>query len=176
MTEPHYRRHAAWLVLAFSTWISASHAATLLQPGQPFPNFQSVDQHGEAYRFEHGTRLVLIAFEMASGKAANQFFSAQDAAFLKEHNAVFISNIYGMPRIGRMFAIPKMKRYPHRIVLANAEHLLDAFPRQQGAVTVVRLNDSGIVSAIGHWRPGQTPWPDMLAALTSSPSTVQTQP
>ena len=45
------------------------------------------------------------------------------------HFLGFIANVYGMPAIGRFFAMPKMKKYPHRIMLADAEGLLDEFPQ-----------------------------------------------
>jgi len=58
-----------------------------------------------------------------------------------------------MPTIGRYFALPRMRKYPHRIVLADTEHLLDPFPRKKDRVTVIRLNDEALVRSISFWNP-----------------------
>ena len=58
-----------------------------------------------------------------------------------------------MPGIGRMFAMPKMKKYVHRIILGDDAALIAKFPEQKGQVTVLKLND-GKVSSIAYWKPG----------------------
>jgi len=143
---------AALLIPLILTAMTA-HGAAPLQPGDGFPDFAARDQHGVDYRFETGTQAVLIAFDMASAKLANEVLAGEDAEFLPDHRAVYISNIYGMPAIGRYFAFSKMRKYPHRIVLADGEHLLDAFPRNEGHVTVIRLDDRGVVQTIRFWNP-----------------------
>lgn len=125
----------------------------LLGVGDPFPAFHAADQHGVDYTFEPGTRAVLIAFEMSAAKAANRYLSAQPATFLDDHGAVYIANIYGMPGIGRHFALPKMRKYPQRIILADGKDLLSAFPRQQERVTVLGLDDTGAIRTVGYWNP-----------------------
>jgi hypothetical protein len=64
-----------------------------------------------------------------------------------------MANIFGMPGIGRMFAMPKMKKYNHRIILADDAALIARFPAQAGKVTVLTLSD-GKVSSVGYWTPG----------------------
>ncbi len=130
----------------------AATAATL-GPGDAFPAFESTDQHGVAYTFEPGTQVVLIAFEMSAAKAANRYLAAQPATYLDDHQAVYIANIYGMPAIGRHFALPKMRKYPQRIVLADGEDLLSPFPRQEKRVTVLGLDDAGMIRTVGYWNP-----------------------
>ena len=67
--------------------------------------------------------------------------------------AVYVTNIHGMPGIGRMFAMPKMKKYAHRIVLGDDEALIAKFPEEKGKVTVLKLN-GGKVTAVSYWTPG----------------------
>ena len=55
---------------------------------------------------------------------------------------------YGMPGIGRVFAMPKIKKYPHRILLGDDEHLLDRYPEQKGKLTVFDFNPDGTITAI----------------------------
>lgn len=133
--------------------VPATSAADLLKAGDTVPALQAKDQHDQAFTLAGDARWLLISFDMGTGKAANGYLQKQGAAFLPEHHAVFISNIYGMPGVGRMFALPKMRKYPHRIILADDEHLLDAFPRQEDRVTVLRLAPGLVVESIAFWNP-----------------------
>ena len=67
-----------------------------------------------------------------------------------------------MPGIGRRFALPKMKKYAHPIILADAKGLLDPFPTQKGKVTVLALNTRGVVTAISYWEPKSQKIEDIL--------------
>jgi hypothetical protein len=90
---------------------------------------------------------------MSVGKAANRYLTEQGKDFLPTKHAIFVANIYGMPGIGRFFAMPKMKKYPHRIMLADAEGLLDAFPQKDDKVTVFELGPKGVIEVISFWDP-----------------------
>ena len=140
------------LVLVGGSYASA-FAAEKYKVGDPFASFTTKDQHEKSYTFEAGTRLVVVAFEMGAGKAANAFLEKQPAEFLGAHKAIFVSNIHGMPGIGRMFALPKMKKYPHRILLADAEDFLARYPAQEDQLTVFTLDDKGVITGIRHVNP-----------------------
>jgi hypothetical protein len=58
-----------------------------------------------------------------------------------------------MPGIGRMFAMPKMRKYVHRIILGDDASLIAKFPEQKDKVTVLKL-DGGKVNSITYWSPG----------------------
>ena len=58
-----------------------------------------------------------------------------------------------MPAIGRFFAMPKMRKYPHRIMLADEEGLLVEFPKEEGKVTLFDLDSQGKIQAIRYWDP-----------------------
>ena len=75
---------------------------------------------------------------------------------------VFLSNIYGMPGIGRVFALPKMRKYPHRIMLADEEGLLDNYPAEKSMVTIFKLDAGKKISEIAFWDPrkGEPPLVD----------------
>jgi len=123
-------------------------AAATYAVGDTFAAFSTEDQHEQAYTYPGGARTVVVSFAMGTGKAANGYLEKQGAAFLAEHRALFIANIHGMPWIGRVFAIPKMRKYPHRILLADEEHFLDRYPMQEGRLTVLRLDGSDRITAI----------------------------
>jgi len=142
------------LLLALILLSMGAYGAELLQAGNTFPKFDAKDQHEKTYQFRPGTKAVLIAFDMATSKKANKILAKQGAEFLEDNAAVYVTNIYGMPGIGRFFALPKMRKYPHRIILADDEHLLSPFPRKENHVTVVRLDQGGVVQSIAYWNPG----------------------
>ena len=138
------------LLAALAVVLSAAtaFAAELYKVGDTFAPFTTKDQHEKDYTFAAGPRLVIVSFEMSEGKAANGFFAEKGAAFLDEQKTVFIANIHGMPGVGRFFALPKMKRYPHRILLADAGTFLERYPREDKKLTVIRLEETGVVAAI----------------------------
>lgn len=133
--------------------LPAAEPAGKYQPGDTFAVFTTKDQHEKDYTYPGGARLVIVAFEMGTGKATNAFLEKQPADFLDEHKAVFISNIHGMPGVGRMFALPKMKKYPHRILLADAENFLARYPSQDDMLTVLSLDEKGVVTDVRFVNP-----------------------
>ena len=68
----------------------------------------------------------------------------------------------GMPGIGRVFALPKMRRYPHTIILADEENLLARFPTTEKKATVLKLNAQGQVVSITYWDPKAEKVDDIL--------------
>lgn len=130
-------------------------AADLYEVGDAFTFFTVEDQHEQKVTLTAGpaTQHVIVSFAMGTGKSANRYFEEKGANFLPEQQAVFLANIYGMPGIGRVFAMPKMKKYPHRILIGDDEHLLDRFPQQPDSLTVIDLDSAGIITAIRFLNP-----------------------
>lgn len=137
--------------LAFCTLVFLAQAE--LKPGDAFPEFEAQDQHEKAYEIPTDTKYVAVTLAMGSGKKANKFFSEKGAEYLPKNKAVILSNIYGMPSIARLFAMPKMQKYPHRIMLADEKGLLDNFPEEKGKVTIFDLDASGKIISIKFWDP-----------------------
>jgi hypothetical protein len=133
--------------------ISLSLAAPYADGSKVEP-FTAKDQHENAVTFKPAdSRFLLVSHDMETGKKANAVLSPLGKEFLGSKKAVYMANIFGMPGIGRMFAIPKMKKYSHRIVLADDAALIAHFPAQAGKVTVLTLAD-GKVASIAYWTPG----------------------
>lgn len=141
--------------LAFSAPVMAE-----LKPGDLFPMIEAEDQHGKPYAVTGDTKFVAVSLAMGTGKKANRFFTEKGAQFLPEQQAVFIADIHGMPGIGRRFALPKMRKYAHRVLLADEKGLLDDIPSQKGKVTVFRIDEAGVIGEIGFWDPtdGKSPF------------------
>jgi hypothetical protein len=130
-------------------------AADTMKAGDTVPAISARDQHEKEFTLGDDVERLLVAFDMGTGKAANGWLAKQGAAWLPERNAVFVSNIHGMPGIGRAFALPKMRKYPHRIILADAEGLLDPFPTEKDKVTVLELAPGRVIKSIRFWDPSE---------------------
>ena len=128
--------------------LAAALAAQTYRLGDRFEAFSTKDQHDRAYTYEGGARRVIVAFEMGSGKSANAFFEAQPADFLARQETIFLSNIHGMPGIARAFAMPKMRKYPHRILIADGKDFLARYPTQEDQLTVLTLDATGVITDI----------------------------
>lgn len=127
---------------------TAAPAAKPYVVGDAFIAFSTVDQHDKPYAYEGGVRRIVVSFEMGTGKAANSYLEQQPAGFITQRHTLFLANIHGMPGIARKFALPKMRKYPHRILLADAEHFLDRYPQKDDHLTVLLLDDKGLVTAV----------------------------
>lgn len=121
--------------------------------GSKVGSFSASDQHGAPFTLDtKSTRYLLISFDMTTGKKANGVLDGLGKDYLPGKKAVYVANIFGMPAIGRTFALPKMKKYSHRIILGDDANLLTPFPQQPSKVTVIKL-DGGKVGRISYWDP-----------------------
>jgi len=140
-------------VIALATALAATALADPCKVGQKVDPFHAGDQHGKGFDFDpSSTRFLLVSFDMDRGKAANRALEQLGADYLPGKNAVFLSNIHGMPGIGRTFALPKMRKYPHRIILGDDAALIARFPSQAAKVTILKLAGGRVVSIL-YWDP-----------------------
>ncbi|MEI6178720.1 MAG: FAD/FMN-containing dehydrogenase [Verrucomicrobiota bacterium] len=124
------------------------------EKGQTLEPFQANDQYDNTFTLKPSeTHFLLVSHDMETGKKANAALTARGKDYLGTQKAVYVANIFGMPGIGRLFAIPKMKKYNHRIILADDAALIAHFPQQQGKVTVLSIV-GGKIEAIAYWTPG----------------------
>jgi hypothetical protein len=147
------------LITILSVFFAVTLCSTLSANAQPYESGQKVqsftaaDQHGTAFTFQPAeTHYLLISHDMTTGKKANAALNALGKDHLPAKKAIYVANIHGMPGIGRFFAIPKMKRYAHRIILGDDADLIAKFPQQEGKVTVLKLS-SGLIQSISYWTP-----------------------
>jgi hypothetical protein len=144
------------LALGFCLWCVSTRAGQL-SVGDAVPAIAANDQHGAAFQFTNGIRFLLVVTEMAAAKSANQKLAAAGAGFLEQHHAAYLMDIHTMPAIARVFALPKIRKYPQRIVLVDSADALAAFPAQPGRVTVLALTPAGRVEKISYWDPAREP-------------------
>jgi len=128
-------------------------AAAALGVGDAVPPLSAQDQHGQTFTFTNGMRYLLIAREMTPAKAANRELSALGAEYLEKHRAAFLMDIHTMPAIARLFAFPKLRHYPHRIVLVDDPAALAWVPVRPGQNTLLELTRDGRIKSISYWNP-----------------------
>ena len=145
----------SWLIRLFlcGLFVMVAPAAETLKVGDALPAFSAKDQHGQEFQLKAGVRYLFVSFDMSTGKKANAFFAAKEPEYLDKMKGVYVSNIHGMPAIGRAFALPRMRKYPHRIVLADSADLLRAYPTEKEKVTILVLDPNLKITAIHFWDP-----------------------
>lgn len=94
---------------------------------------------------------------MGCAISANNKLAAEGAGFLDKYHAAYLMDIHTMPGIARMFAFPKMRKYPQRIVLIDSAQTLASFPVQPGRLTVLALTPDGHIKKISYWNPVTEP-------------------
>lgn len=148
-----FLRLSATVLASVALSMGVSMAAPYAE-GSKVESFSAKDQHEQAFTFKPAeTKFLLVSHDMSTGKKANAVLNALGKEFLGSKKAVYVANIHGMPGIGRMFAMPKMKKYAHRIILGDAAELIAKFPEQKDKVTVLKLSEGKVVS-VSYWPPG----------------------
>lgn len=147
----HMSKFCNLLVLLLG-FVVAPVFAGQLAVGDAMPAISAKDQHGVPFVLTTNIQTLLVATEMDCSKAANRQLASEATGFLDKHNAVFLMDIHSMPGVARMFAIPKMKKYPHRIVFIDSSTVLTNFPSQTNRVAVISLN-AGHIRQIVFWDP-----------------------
>jgi len=137
--------------------LCVSAQAAPLAVGDPVPPISANDQHGTKFVFTNGIEFLLVATEMDCAKTANHKLAEQGTGYLEQHHAVYLMDIHTMPGIARVFAFPKIRKYPERIVLVDSATMLTAFPMEPGRLTVLALTPEGRIRKISCWNPDHEP-------------------
>ena len=104
--------------------------------------FALPDQFGVYHTVDRHTKTYIVSFEKDTGKDVNTFLASKPKDYLQKHDAVFIANISKMPAlITKYFAMPKLKKYKHRILLINNEDD-NRFRAEDEKITIYKLKNS----------------------------------
>lgn len=154
ITQVLFARFAA--LFCFVVFAVSIHAGELAV-GDAVPAFSAKDQFGKEFKPEAGLHFLLLGFDMGTSKTANLKLADLGAGWLEKHSAAYVLDIHTMPGIARLFALPKLRKYPHRIVLGDDEKMLAVFPRQPEKITVLVLMPTEKISEIRWWKPATEP-------------------
>jgi hypothetical protein len=112
-----------------------------LAVGATLPPLVGEDQHGAPAKVDDSVRLLLVSHDMDGGDVVKAALATANQEFLDRHHAVYVADIAGMPAmISKLFALPKMRQRPYRIVLDRDGSSTRDLPREKGHVTVVALD------------------------------------
>lgn len=117
------------------------------QVGQSVAPLELQDQFGKRHSLKVMPHTLIMAFEKGTGATVNEYLSAQDKGYLAKNNAAFIADISQMPNfITQAFALPKMRKYSHEILLIQDEELGLKFPAQEEKITVMTFRGTVLLS------------------------------
>lgn len=127
-------------ILALSMLVFGSAQAQTLQ-AQTFE-----DQFGEQVSVTAQTQWVVFAFDKVGGEWVKKAFEQANVTDLAAKNALYVSDISAMPGfVTRMFALPKMRDYAFKVALDYEGGQTADWPRAEGTVTLMRLDNLTVV-------------------------------
>lgn len=137
MTPNSLMRLAPYLVIALLATASGAENPQLSLAGLTLP-----DQHGVSHELSPDIRTVLFTADMDASKMVRSVLDRHAPDWLAEQRGVFIADIHRMPGlITRFVALPRMRRYPYRMLLIRDDETGKELPRKTGLVTVLSLAD-----------------------------------
>jgi hypothetical protein len=137
------RRGLVALTLAVTAWAALGAP---VQPGQPLPALQIKDQHERDWRIAPDTRLVIFAAGRTASNLVLGVLAPQPKGFLVARHAVYLADMSKMPGdITRTFAMPSLREQNFEVGVALDEKTLAGWPRQDDAVTLIRLEQGRVV-------------------------------
>jgi hypothetical protein len=137
-------RHALPLLLALGM---LGAVAGPVAPGQPLPALALKNQHEQDWRIAPDTKLVLFAAGRKASNLMQSVLAPQPKAFLAGRHAVYLADMSKMPGfITRTFALPSLRELNFDVGVSLDETTLAGWPRQDDAVTLIRLDQGRVVS------------------------------
>lgn len=131
------------LCLACPLWALAAP----VEPGHPLPGLQLKNQHDQDWRIAPDTKLVLFAAGRKASNLMQTVLAPQPKGFLAGRHAVYLADMSRMPGfITRTFALPSLRELNFEVGVSLDEKTLTGWPRQDDAVTLIRLDQGRVVS------------------------------
>ena len=135
------------LLFLFPLVVNAEEDIQFYVVGDTIEPITLQDQHDKTRTVDGSTKLILFTTGMQGGKVVRKAIDNEQPDYLAKRNALFISNISGMPGfIANTFALPKMKKHEYSIVLDREGDVTKKFPSQDNSTTIVRLDNLKIKS------------------------------
>lgn len=121
--------------------------AAPVQPGQPLPHLELKNQHDQAWQVTPQTRLVIFAAGRKASNLVMEVLAPQPAGFLGSRHAVYLADMSRMPGfVTRTFALPALREQKFEVGVSLDEKTLSDWPREDDAVTLIRLENGRVVS------------------------------
>lgn len=121
--------------------------AAPVQPGQPLPHLELKNQNDQAWQVTPQTRLVIFAAGRKASNLVMEVLAPQPAGFLASRQAVYLADMSRMPGfVTRTFALPALREQKFEVGVSLDEKTLSDWPREDDAVTLIRLESGRVVS------------------------------
>ncbi len=135
--------------LLASCALSTAALAVELEKGQPFPAYTVTDAFGQTNTLAETTRFVIIASEREVSGKINDWLKTKGPNYLDDRRAEYVSDITTMPGIiTTLFALPKMKKYPFKILLADDPAFATTYPSRPGKIALFILDEHHTIADI----------------------------
>ncbi len=135
------------LLLTLCLLLPLGALAGSVEPGQPLPALSLKNQHDQDWRIAPDTRLVLFAAGRKASNLLQTVLAPQPKGFLAGRHAVYLADMSKMPGfITRTFALPSLRELNFDVGVSLDEKTLAGWPRQDDAVTLIRLDQGRVVS------------------------------
>ena len=135
------------LLLALCLILPLGTLAGPVEPGQPLPALSLQNQHDQDWRIAPDTKLVLFAAGRKASNLLQTVLAPQPKGFLAGRHAVYLADMSKMPGfITRTFALPSLRELNFDVGVSLDEKVLAGWPRQDDAVTLIRLEQGRVVS------------------------------
>lgn len=123
-------------------------AASPVAVGQPLPTLTLQDQHGQDWRIQPDTRLVLLAAGRTASNTVLTVLGGQPKGFLASQRTVYLADMSRMPGfITRTFALPALREQPFVVGVSMQDNVLSGWPTQPDSVTLLELEQQ-VVRAV----------------------------
>ena len=110
--------------------------------GKRIPAFTLKDQHGKEGAVNGQVRLVLFCRERKGSDIVGEALQGTSASYLSQHQAVFVADTSGMPRlIAKFAALPALRKKPFRVFLDPGPSVTKNFPSAKDEVTLLFLKN-----------------------------------
>lgn len=115
--------------------------------GEAFPPYTLTDPFGVTNRLGSETRAVIISSEKNVSERVNAWLKTKPHGYLEAHRADYVSDITPMPAlITTLFALPKMRKYPFRLLLAQDEAFAKTYPHRPGQIALFLLDAGHVIT------------------------------
>lgn len=135
------------LLLTLCLLLPLGALAGPVEPGQPLPALSLKNQHDQDWRIAPDTKLVLFVAGRKASNLLQAVLAPQPKGFLAGRHAAYLADMSKMPGfITRTFALPSLRELNFDVGVSLEEKSLAGWPRQDDAVTLIRLDQGRVVS------------------------------
>ncbi|EKE71075.1 hypothetical protein [Gallaecimonas xiamenensis] len=97
------------------------------------------DQFDRQVEIPGDAKVIFFAADMDAGDLVKDAFGKDQGDTMAKAGVLYVADISKMPGlVYKLFAKPKMKKYPYRMVLDQEGELTKDWPHQKGAVAIIQ--------------------------------------